>query len=247
VGSWIAVLFRGVCAQSQPERDGRRTDARFRRNFSQTVQVAYAGRLLIGFGCAFSWVGVLTVIGQQLPPRHFAAFTGGGQFAGTAGAIAGQAPVGYIVEVSGWRTAMMIIAGLAAALAVAIFFFVRGAQTTATPSRVRSSFLDGLKASARNPQTWIIAVVGMSLTGPVLAFAGLWGPVLAFAGLWGIPWLKAVYGIERADAASMLSLVFVGWLVGAPSIGWLSDRVRARKPFLLLGTLTSTAALVALQ
>ncbi len=194
--------------------------------WSEVVQGAYIGRLLIGFGCAFSWVGVLTVIGQQLPDRHFAVFTGGGQFAGTAGAIAGQAPVGWVVEQSGWRSAMLFIAAVAAVLAVTIFLFVKNNP----PRRTESNFLVGLKNAAGNPQTWIIAVIGMSLTGPVLAFAGLWG----------VPWFKAVYGIEKSEAATLLSLVFVGWLIGAPLVGWLSDRLRARKPLLLAGTLVST-------
>jgi MFS family permease len=48
--------------------------------------------------------------------------------------------------------------------------------------------------------------------------------MLAFGGLWAVPFLQAVYGFERPAAAAIASLLFAGWAVGAPAIGWLSDR-----------------------
>jgi MFS family permease len=41
---------------------------------SDSISGAYLGRLLIGAGCAFSWVGALAVIGQWLPPQRFYCF-----------------------------------------------------------------------------------------------------------------------------------------------------------------------------
>lgn len=195
-----------------------------------TVTIAYVGRLLIGLGCAFSWVGVLTVIGQQLPSRHYALFTGGGQFAGTAGAIAFQAPLAIAIESAGWRNSMVWIAGFTAILAVAIWFLCsRRANAVST----NGNLLDGLRLAARNRQTWIAAVIGMSLTGPVLAFAGLWG----------VPWFKAVYDMDKGQAATLLVFVFIGWLTGAPVVGWLSDKFQTRKRPLVIGTLVSTLAI----
>jgi len=193
---------------------------------SSGIGNAYIGRMLIGFGCAFSWVGALTVIAQWLPERHFAAFTGGGQFAGTAGALAGQAPLGFAIDSIGWRHSMLWIAFIGALLAVAMWVVVRD-----RPPRdaKRHALLTGLKAVVRNPQSWIIAIVGMSLTGSVLAFAGLWG----------VPWLKAIHGLERNEAAKLLSMVFIGWLIGAPVIGWLSDHLQRRRVLLACGTAIS--------
>lgn len=197
---------------------------------SPTISHAYAGRLLIGLGCAFSWVGVLTIIAQWLPARHFAVFTGGGQFAGTAGALAGQAPLGYAVESIGWRSSMLWIAALGAMLGILMWLVVRDRPST---SRSEYSLWDGLRAATSNPQTWIIALVGMSLTGSVLAFAGLWG----------VPWMRAVHGLDRQQAAQLLSMVFIGWLVGAPLVGWLSDRLQRRRILLSVGSAVSALSI----
>lgn len=193
---------------------------------STTISQAYVGRALIGLGCAFSWVGVLTVIAQWLPARHFAAFTGGGQFAGTAGALAGQAPLGYAVDSMGWRNSMLWIAAMCGVLALTMWLVVR--DRPAADNR-RHSLGAGLKAAVSNPQTWIIALIGMSLTGSVLAFAGLWG----------VPWLRAAHGLDRNQAAQLLSMVFIGWLIGAPVLGWLSDRLQRRRILLSFGTALS--------
>jgi len=74
----------------------------------------------------------------------------------------------------------------------------------------------------------------------------LTGPVLAFAGLWGVPWFAAVKAMPRSEAAAFLSMVFVGWLIGAPLMGWLSDKLQRRVPLLVVGTLLSTVTFAAI-
>lgn len=193
---------------------------------SEQLAGAYLGRLLIGLGCAFAWVGVLTVIAESLPARRFAVFVGGGQFAGTLGAIAGQAPLGLAVETVGWRLSMSWLALAGVALAAGLWLAVRDRPRPFAPAKLAV----GLRSAAGNPQTWLLAGIGLSLTGSALAFAGLWG----------VPWFAAVYQLPKPAAAQLLSLVFIGWLLGAPVIGWLSDRRGRRRPLLIAGTLLST-------
>ena len=42
--------------------------------------------------------------------------------------------------------------------------------------------------------------------------------------------------IDKPDAASFISIIFVGWAIGAPFFGWLSDRIGRRRILLLWGT-----------
>jgi MFS family permease len=96
--------------------------------------------------------------------------------------------------------------------------------------------LSGLGAVLANRQAWLVALVGL----------GTSAPLLAFASLWGVPFLETAYRLPRAQAATLTSLIFVGWGVGAPAIGWLSDRIGRRKPPLIAGLLLETAALALL-
>ncbi|MCW9045636.1 MAG: MFS transporter, partial [Alphaproteobacteria bacterium] len=43
---------------------------------AETLPVAYLGRLLIGAGAGFSWVGALKVIAEWFPPHRFAMVSG---------------------------------------------------------------------------------------------------------------------------------------------------------------------------
>jgi MFS family permease len=198
---------------------------------SDSISGAYLGRLLIGAGCAFSWVGTLAVIGQWLPPRRFALFTGMTQFCGMAGAIFGQAPIGVSVTTFGWRPTLLVLALGGALLALLLWLAVRDRRR---PVHVETHIISGLRSVIKNPQTWLTAAVGMALTGPVLAFAGLWG----------VPYMTAVYGMEKSAAAASLATIFIGWALGAPLLGWLSDRLGRRKPLLLAGGLLSTGAML---
>ena len=197
---------------------------------ADSVAMASLGRLLIGAGAAFSWIGALTVITQFLPPQRFALMGGLTQAIGMVGAIFGQAPLAHAVGSIGWRSSVLALAVLALAFALALWLVIRDRPSAATTS---ISVGDGLRRVAGNPQTWLNAVFGLTMTGPMLAFAGLWG----------VPWLVTVHGMERTTAAATLSLMFVGWAVGSPLLGGLSDHWRRRKPVMVCAAATAGLSL----
>jgi MFS family permease len=197
---------------------------------ADTVASATAGRFLIGASAAFSLVGAMAVAGQWFTPARFAVLSGLAMAAGMAGGVLGQAPLRLAVEASDWRTSMRLLAGGGVVLSLTAWACVR--------DRWRGSggvgaALGGLGAVARHPQTWLVALVGL----------GTSSPLLGFAGLWGVPFLEIAHGLARTQAATLTSLLFVGWGVGAPLFGWLSDRIGRRKPPLLIGLVLETAAL----
>lgn len=198
-----------------------------------TVEVAYAGRLMIGVGCAFSWVGALTLATQWLPPSRFAMLSGISQFAGTAGGILGQAPLAALVGVIGWRDAMLGVGFTGLALALALWLVARDKPYAGSGS---GTIMGGLKRVLANRQSWYAALLGMFMTAPMLSFTGLWA----------VPYMTAAYGIDRAASASTLATSFLGWGIGAIAIGWLSDRMERRKPLLIAGTTLSMLTLTAI-
>jgi len=50
------------------------------------------------------------------------------------------------------------------------------------------------------------------------------GSFLAVLGLWGGPFLMDVFGMNPVGAGSILSWIALGYIVGSPSVGWVSDR-----------------------
>jgi sugar phosphate permease len=60
----------------------------------------------------------------------------------------------------------------------------------------------------------------------------------SFGGLWGGPYLMQVYGLSKAKAGHVLSMIAVGMIVGSPLLSLLSNRVfQARKPMLVVSSL----------
>jgi MFS family permease len=198
-----------------------------------TLGAVTAGRLLIGASAAFSLVGAMAVAGQWFHPGRFAVLAGGAMAMGMAGGVVGQAPLRLAVEAWDWRATTLMLAAGGVILAMAAWATVRDRR------RGRggvTAVLIGLAAVARHPQTWLVALGGL----------GTAAPLLGFAGLWGVPFLESAYGLSRASAATVTSMLFVGWGAGAPILGWLSDRIGRRKAPLVAGLALETLALAAL-
>ncbi len=192
------------------------------------VWTAYAGRVLIGAGCAFSFAGALNMAAMWFPAR-FASLGGWAQMMGVAGGILGQAPLRWGVETVGWRESMLLVGIAGLVLGLLLWLTVRD-HPDRTGSETSESIRKGLMTVMRTPQVWLAAFVGGSMTGAMLSYAGLWG----------VPFLVEIRGIDKISAAEFTSLMFVGWAVGAPLSGWLSDRAGRRMIFLVVGTAIST-------
>ncbi len=191
------------------------------------LELAYAGRLLIGAGVGVSFVGALRLAAIWFPPRRFALVSGLTLMAGMAGGIGGQGPLAPAVVAFGWRGTLLVAGGIALALAALIWLVVRDkpeGQATDHSEDSHESIWGGLKAAVQEPQTWVLAGVGLAQAVPLLAFAGLWA----------VPYATTVYGLDRPAAAGMASLVLLGWAVAGPFQGWLSDRLgRRRLPIII--------------
>ena len=61
-----------------------------------------------------------------------------------------------------------------------------------------------------------------------------------------MPYLEAEHDIDRVTAGSVTSMTFVGWGIGAPLIGWLSDHIGNRRMPLISGLVLSALSLVAI-
>ncbi len=63
------------------------------------------------------------------------------------------------------------------------------------------------------------------------------------AELWGIPFLHSVYKLSTTKAAFTCSFIFIGWFVGAPLNGWISDLSGTRRLPLVIGSFLAAITL----
>ena len=76
--------------------------------------IAACGRLMMGLGGAFSFVGVLLVASRWFPAKYFALITGLLQLLGAVAAVVGQVPLAAVVQKIGWRSTLsgVVIVGV---------------------------------------------------------------------------------------------------------------------------------------
>src|SRR6185295_14736439 len=60
---------------------------------------------------------------------------------------------------------------------------------------------------------------------------------------WGVRFLQEARGREYDAAVTLAATVPLGWMVGCPLLGFISDRLGRRKPVILGGTVLLLAAL----
>jgi MFS family permease len=204
---------------------------------SDSIVTASIGRALIGGTVAFAFVGTLSIAGYFFKSSRYTLLAGLLQSVGMCGAIFGQAPLRHLVESLGWRGTMTALAGVAVVLSILLFVLVPRRsveQLTATnqagssqTNATKKKLLDGLKSVSSNSQTWICAIIGF----------GLAATMLGFGALWSVPWLTTVHGYSTVQAGGIASMIFVGWAVFSPLVGWLSDKIGRRNPVMMLGAL----------
>lgn len=200
--------------------------------------MACAGRFLIGLGTAFAYIGVLKLTSIWLPPNRFATIAGMTTAFGMVSAIFSDKYLTAFVETLGYQTALKTALFVGIGLCLCILFFMRSRPKVLlshqnTIKHVPMTFkqlVAALKVILTNSQMWLIGLIGCLF----------YLPASVFLDLWGIPYLRAVYQLSAEDAATAVSWVFVGWIIAGPSMGALSDKIKRRRPLLMISAVMST-------
>ncbi|MDP3561393.1 MAG: MFS transporter [Legionellaceae bacterium] len=195
---------------------------------TNVFSVALMGRLLIGIGSAFAYVGVLKLATIWLAEDKLAMVAGITAALGTVGAMLGDNLISAAVMNGGWQQTIMWTGVFGIFLVFIIWFGIhdhkRDAESGGTISSFKLNLVD-LGIILRNKQIWINGMFGCLV----------YLPTTVFAELWGIPYLQHAHGLSESDAGFANSLLFFGFMIGAPLMGFVSDKLKRRKPPMLLG------------
>lgn len=201
--------------------------------FAQTniVSAAAAGRFLTGFGSAFAFVGVLKLATIWLPEDKLALVAGLAAALGTIGAMLGDNLLGALVSRVGWQHAVNLSAMFGLVILGVMWIGIHDKssnidQDGGTLPSFKVALTD-LKYILTSRQIWINGAYGCLI----------YLPTTVFAELWGIPYLAHARGLPLASAEFANSLIFMGFMIGAPLWGYLSDKIHRRKLPMVLGAL----------
>lgn len=190
------------------------------------IGVLALGRFLIGFGSSFAFVGLLFITSHWFPRREMALLIGIANSVAMIGAVAGEGPISVIEDYLGWRYAMITFGIMGVLLALFIFLVIHNAPEGKEVKKHRQITLaaawKNFKTVLAHPRSWLNATIAIFL----------YATTAVFAALWGVPFLMHNHQMDRDMAGFASSSLYIGWIVGGPVIGHLSDRLKVRRPFL---------------
>lgn len=207
----------------------------FANSFS--LITASLSRFVIGLSASFAAVSCFKLSSIWFPPKRFAFVAGLSMTAAMLGAIGGQAPLSLLVNKFGWRHALELIAILGFILSFCIWLIIKDKEIanpcSFTEEKEDMPLINKLKALLKHKQTWLLSLYSG------LAFA----PVSVFGGLWGVSFLEKAYALDVSRSANYISIIFIGFAIGCPLTGWLSDYIGQRKSIMTLGTILALISL----
>jgi sugar phosphate permease len=200
---------------------------------SQSLTLAAAGRFLVGFGSAFAFVGALKLATIWFPANRFALVSGIIVSLGMMGAMAGDVVRRALIDAIGWVQTLYISAFIGLVLALMLWVFIRDENPNIPLHHIKTEsfqeLLTGLGRALKNPQIWLSGMIGFLL----------YLSLSAFAEMWGITYLEQAHGLAKNYAATANAMVFLGWAIGSPLWGWISDHICQRRLPIIIGSIAA--------
>jgi len=199
--------------------------------FSPTLQMAIAGRALVGIGDACMFLNVLRVAAHWLPPHRYALATALTAVCGSVGQLLTTAPLSLALGDLGWTPTFAATGILTAVLAILAVNRLQDRPAGTAPVH-HAPILPTLK------RAW---------TAPSIRH-GLWVhfalncPFITLTGLWAYPFLVQGQGVPRGTAAAILTAAVVAFGLAAPALGALAGRSPANRGRIASGVAIATAA-----
>ncbi|MCB2228839.1 MAG: MFS transporter [Desulfarculaceae bacterium] len=192
-------------------------------------------RVLMGAGVSCNMIGTMVLVGSWFPANRFATITGVIVGAGMAGQLLAATPLVLLSQAVGWRGSFVVVAALNALQGFCLWLVVRdyppGAERPAAPQS-RNPF-QGWGGLLKRPFYWVISFATFFRYGCILTLQGLWaGPYL-------------IYGLKMTpvEAGNALLFITIGYMVGLPLLGRISDSVVASRKWVIAPSLFASALL----
>jgi len=206
-------------------------------SFSNGFYAGVFSRLLIGFGSAFAFVSLLSLSLNWFPKDNFGFMVGLAQLLGAIGPIVAGAPLAMVIKMfdGNWRLVMFLTGILGIILTLCLALFIRnkpkGHKNQIFFLSKSEPLLQKIQKLLNNPQIWFITFYAATV------YVSL--PLLG--AYWGVSYIES-RGFSKSVAAFIVSMLWLGLSIGCPTIGKVSDKIKRRKPLLIIASLLGILA-----
>jgi MFS family permease len=194
------------------------------------VALANVGRFLQGAGGAFALIGAVYLITKNFPASVAASLVGITQMFGMAGGSAGQFMVGPMIRNRLSWDRFWMYAGFLGLVISAVLLILLPKESPKKHTGGSGAFvtlLHSLGKVFRNPQSYICGFIS----------GLLFIPTTILGMTWGVRFLQEARGREYEAAVVLAATIPLGWMIGCPLLGFISDRLGRRKPVIFGGTI----------
>ncbi len=199
-----------------------------------------AGRIVVGVGCAASFMSVVFLCSRWFAPARLATVLSWVFAASNIGTLAAATPLAWIAATAGWRHGFLGLAAVTVAAAVTFYLVVRdrppGQVTSRSATEDLPAILKGLIEVWTTPG--LLPVLSMHF----FAYATM----LTVLGVWGGPYLHDVHGLGGVERGNVLLAMGAAQILGILSYGPMDRVLHSRKRVVLVGATLSALVLVAL-
>ncbi|KTC66603.1 major facilitator family transporter [Legionella adelaidensis] len=187
--------------------------------------IASLFHFLSGIGNAFCFLSCVVLVSRWFPPRRQALVIGCLVTMAFIGGMMAHTPLAYLNATYGWRKSLLIDGGVGVLFFLWILLIVKDSPrgkflATRNPTEPPNFF-----RAFRNAQNWLGGLYTSCLNLPIMVLCALWGAT----------YLETVHHLSSLSASNVVSLIFIGSIIGCPLAGWLSDSWGKRKPIMFLG------------
>ena len=189
---------------------------------SGTVFSAKSGRFLQGAGSGLAFTSAVFLATRGFPKKWLATAVGMTQCFGMLGGFMGQAVVSPIIknQVLTWQMFWMVSAGVLVVIFIgSVLITPRTREGKINWGGLTEPYLVVLK----NPQSYVCAIISAMMFMPTNVGNIAWGSQFLIDGL----------NADPSDVALRLAMVPLGWVIGCPILGYISDSIGRRKPVVL--------------
>lgn len=194
-------------------------------------------RILMGIGSSFGFICLLVAVYEWMPRQHFALFIGLSQFLGTLGPMMAGGPLGAVSQAGVSYHKVFVIVGIIGLVIAALILLLVRNNDSPVENEVRflekkEPILKSLKKIFTMKEMWCIAI-----------YSALVYFSIEYLAENSTPAFLHLSGYTAVFAGYMITLSWLGYAIGCPLLGFISDRIKRRKSVMIAASLFAVIGL----
>ncbi len=197
----------------------------------QNIYSLYIWRIAAGLATAFAITGAMKFVSTKIHAGKVGFYIGMIGTAATFGGVLAQTPLQLCLDKFGPIGSLKILVGFGLLIMILMIIFVK---TDLSHSRHMKKSDSNFLTVILNKRNWYAALFDN--------FMNL--PLFVLGALWGTAYLIQTHFLNPVTASIVISMMFFGHMVGAPTFGFLTDRINSRRLLMCSGAVISIIGVI---